>query len=446
MKRVIITLILAASVVSVSAQRHLDTLAQYRRSSLYSVLLKHTEGEENQIINSIFMDMPMPDKFNNHNLGTRTITSSSASGITKTNSKKKNATNFADIESKLIASGAARDMVAMWFNRDEATGICNHDLIGERGLYDASQYEIAIADQTILGRADLANNGMALINNTFMLVNDITFVDTGERTEKTKNLINFISGAIKQTTGADFTAATSLAGDVINSFDGYVVKISSYLYQLKWDDEHLQNYYNNYYISTRMSEEERAARYEAFKNAACDTTVFKLDYVGCTTTSARFVSLKEYANKTKQEQFLIACTRAVDKSIVELQREHEVFKVNVPIYRVNEDGTVDVQIGLKEGVNKKSKYQVLMPEMDESGNLSYRKIGTLAPVEDKIWDNRFGALEEAEQRKIDNVEADEEAAEGNAYLDATTFKVVGAVDANKFVGCVVREEHIARTN
>ena len=445
MKRVIITLILAASVISVSAQRHLDSLTQYRRSSLYSVLLQHTEGEENQIINSVFMEMPMPDKFNDHNLGVRAITSSSASGITKQKSKKKDAINFTDIESRLIARGAARDMVAKWFNRDEVTGICNHELIGERGLYDASQYEIAIADQTILGRDDLANNGMALINNTFMLVNDITFVNTGERTENAKEILKFIGGAIKETTGADFTAATDLAGDIVNSFDGYVVKISSYLYQLRWDDEHLHNYYNNYYISARTSDQERAARYEAFKNAACDTTVFKLDYVGCTTTSARFVSLKEYANKTKQEQFLIACTRAVDKSIVELQREHEVFKVNVPIYRINEDGTVDVQIGLKEGVNKKSKYQVLMPEMDMEGNITYRKIGTLAPVEDKIWDNRFGALEEAEMRKATNEAADEEAAEGNAYLDATTFKVVGAVDANKFLGCVVREEHIART-
>ncbi len=136
----------------------------------------------------------------------------------------------------------------------------------------------------------------------------------------------------------------------------------------------------------------------------------------------------------------------MDKSLVNLQREYEAFKVNVPIYRINDNGTVDVQIGLKEGVNKKSKYQVLMPELDENGTLSYREIGTIVPIEGKIWDNRFGALEEAEFRALENKAAKGEAAEGNAYLDATTFKVVGAVDANKFVGCVVREEHIARTN
>lgn len=445
MKRVIISLILAASVISASAQRHLDSLTQYRRSSLYSVLLQHTEGEENQIINSVFMQMPMPDKFNDHNLRARTIRSSSASGITKQKSKKKDAINFEDIDNKLINGGAARDMVAMWFNRDAATGVCNHELIGERGLYDASQYEIAIADQTILGRGDLANNGMELINNTFLLVNDITFVDTGEKTANAKGLLSLIGEGARALTGVDVRSITNLTGDIVNSFDGYVVKISSYLYQLKWDDERLQKFYNNYYISSRMGENERAARREAFQRAACDTTIFKLEYVGCTTTSARFVSLKDFSMKSKEDQFLVACTRAVDKSIVELQREHEVFKVNVPIYRINEDGTVDVQIGLKEGVNKKSRYQVLMPEMDMEGNLTYRKIGTLAPIEDKIWDNRFGALEEAEMRKAANEAADEEAAEGNAYLDATTFRVVSATNADKFIGCVVREEHIGRT-
>ena len=143
----------------------------------------------------------------------------------------------------------------------------------------------------------------------------------------------------------------------------------------------------------------------------------------------------------------VACTRAVDKAIVQLQREYEEFKVNVPIYRVNPDGTVDVQIGLKEGVNNRSTYEVLMPVIDNNGHMSYRKVGTLSPIEGKIWDNRFGALDEARARLDDpNAKTDSDAEGGNAFIDATTFRVNGVANVNNFIGCVVREARVHRAN
>ena len=139
---------------------------------------------------------------------------------------------------------------------------------------------------------------------------------------------------------------------------------------------------------------------------------------------------------------LKVCTRAIDKSIVQLQRAYEVFRVNVPIYRINDDGTVDVQIGLKEGINEKSEFDVLMPVEDENGRITYEKVGRISPVKGKIWDNRFGALEDAKALEEDKeAKADEDAAGGNAYLDATTFKVISG--ANRIMpGCLVREATI----
>lgn len=437
MKRIIITLLLAGSVISASAQRHLDTLTQYRRSSLYSVLIQHSIMENADVIHDVYFEMPMPDKFNDHNLDIRTIESTADRVIRRGKSKKKDRFNFADVEAQLIGQGSTQEMVAKWFNRDAGTGICNHDLIGERGLYDASQYEIAIADQTILGRSDLANNGMELIGNTYLLVNDVTFVDKGKASRIAAEIVIIL--------GRLFNVDMDDLGGLINEYDGYKINVTSYLYQLEWDEERLQGFYDKYYISSRMSPEEQRARYEAFRNIAdSDTTVFGINYIGRTKASGNVVSLKSYARKSKDEQFLIACTRAMDKSLVNLQREYEAFKVNVPIYRINDDGTVDVQIGLKEGVNKKSKYQVLMPELDENGALSYREIGTIVPIEGKIWDNRFGALEEAEFRALENKAAKGEAAQGNAYLEATTFKVVGVTNPQKFVGCVVREVKVGK--
>lgn len=432
------------------AQKRPDSLAQYRRSSLYSVLIKHSQLPYGESIDSAFMAMPMPEKFNNHNLDIRSFESSAKKVKVKANSDKKDAVNLSDINNFIAENGIAKNMVAKWFNRNAETGVCNLNLIGERGLYDASQLDIAIADQTIMGREQLADQGEELINNTYLLVNDITFADKGERSEKGATAVRVLGGLFSAFTGVDVTDATNLVADGVNEIDGFTVNITSYLFRLKWDEERLKQFYDNYYVSARHDADKREARRAAFDAVSgADTTLFKLEYVGRTITSASKTTSKSFAKKSKAEQMITLCARAVDKSIVELQREYEDFKVNVPIYRVNEDGTVDVQIGLKEGVNSKSVYEVLMPTIDENGNSSFKKIGTLSPVEGKIWDNRFGALEEAtelEQELKENpkskAKADESAEEGNVHLDATTFKANPTSNADNFIGCVVREAKI----
>ena len=148
----------------------------------------------------------------------------------------------------------------------------------------------------------------------------------------------------------------------------------------------------------------------------------------------------------------MTCARAVDRAIVKLQREYDEFKVNVPITTVNDDRTVEVPIGLKEGVNLKSRYEVLQARRDENGKVTYQRIGMLAPVEGYIWDNRFGALddaraeaaasaaEKAEKQKAakQNNDPDDEG-EGNALLTSTRFKIVEGNVNRIMPGSLVRE-------
>jgi len=98
-----------------------------------------------------------------------------------------------------------------------------------------------------------------------------------------------------------------------------------------------------------------------------------------------------------------------------------------------------VQIGLKEGVSEKSVYEILQPEEYETGFVTYKRIGTLKPVKGKIWDNRFGALEEAlDAREGGGNQSKEERAADleSASLEATTFKLASGRLAS---GCLVRE-------
>lgn len=443
MKRLFIAFALCLTVMGANAQQlKSDSLVEYRRSSLYSLLITHSALPYSAEIHSAFMAMPMPDKFNEHNLPIRAFESSATKVKKAKNNAKKDATNMADIDNFISHNEIAKSLISKWFNRNAATGVCNMELIAERGYYDASQLDIRLAEQSVRGKAQLADAGTELIGNTFMLVNDITFIDKGENSEKAAVGIKVLGTLFGAVTGIDVDGVTDLAATAVNSIDGFRVNITSYLYRLSWDQERLMTFYNQYYTDESYSAEERKAACDAFNALPCNDPFFNIEFIGKTTTSAANLSSKYFAEQSKEDQMLKVCTRAIDKSIVQLQRDYEIFRVNVPIYRINDDGTVDVQIGLKEGINEKSQFDVLMPVEDENGVVTYEKVGRIAPVKGKIWDNRFGALEDAEALKQDaEAKADEDAAGGNAYLDATTFKVISG--ANRIMpGCLVREATI----
>lgn len=413
-----------------------EMLEKYRRSSLYSVLMKHSTFNYGQAIDSAFMAIPVPDKFNDHNLdGLRSFESSAAKQ--KKGGKKKEETNAADIAAFIAENQIARKMVEKWFSRDSCDGSFDMGLVQQRGNYDASQADINIADRSALGRAILADAGEDLIAKTFLLINDITFVDKGERSAKVGGFIKILGSAM----GSDVSAMTDMAALAVNQIDGFTVNITSYLYRLDWNEEVAGHFYTEYWYGRGEENPDKRAAFDA-------SDLFTLSFVGKTTTSAGNLASKSLAKKTKEEQMLKVCTRAVDKAIVELQREYDEFKVNVPLYRVNEDGTVDVQIGLKEGINPRSRFDVLMPVEDENGRVTYKKIGRLKPIEGRIWDNRFGADEDAAALAADRAEGVKttprnEDDQGDASLDASTFEVLAGVQ--KIVpGALVREETIRR--
>lgn len=490
MKKIVLILALAGISVSAFASRQ-DTLAvdntgknnvkvlqdekidEYRRSSLYQVLVKHSGAAYGSTIDSVFMMMGTPDKFNDHDLAVKSF-ESTAKKAKKVKADVRGTDkdpNISDITAFLSQNHVAREMVAKWFGRDPETGNFNTDLVVDRGYYDASQAAIEEADASLRGRAMLADAGFELIDKTFMTVNDITFIDHGERSAKAgagiKAGLSVLGALTSAVTGDDSyqelgDASGNLIGTIANEIAGYKVNIITYLYKLDWNEDVQNEFYSKYWVDGNTAPEERAARKAAFETS----DLFRLEYLGYTETSAENVSSKTFSQKPLQEQFLKVCTRAVDKAIVELQREYDEFKVNVPIYSVNEDGTVDVKIGLKEGVNEKSRYEVLMPDRS-SGVTQYKKVGMLKPVPGKIWDNRFGAKEEAAMLEADRkaaeaeaaaagegteeaakaeVEAEvagaEEAAEtGDAYLTATTFSIVSGA-GNIYPGLLIREETI----
>lgn len=409
---------------------HDEVIENYRRSSLYSVLISHPAAEYGRTIDSVFRMMPVPDKFNSHDLPVKSFVSSNrkARKVREQVRGTRRDPNIRDIEAFMEENQVAKNIVAKWFDRDPETGVFDIDLVVDRGYFDASYAAIEAAQADIRGSAMLADAGFDLIGKTFMIVNDITFVDHGENSAKAGfgimaglsilgSLASALSGDDSYQQIGDATGV--VVGAIANEISGYKVNIISYLYRLDWNEDVQNRFYSEYWMESPDPEKK-----EAFDR---EDGLFRMEYVGYTMTSAQNVSSKTFSSRPLQEQFLKACTRALDKAVVELQRTYDEFKVNVPLYSVNEDGTVEAKIGLKEGVNTRSRYEVLMPDMS-SGVTRYVRVGMLKPVPGRIWDNRFGALDEAEMARTEHVDSVQgEAAvaeEGDAYLTSTRFEVI----------------------
>ena len=90
----------------------------------------------------------------------------------------------------------------------------------------------------------------------------------------------------------------------------------------------------------------------------------------------------------------------MDKNIVALAKQYEDFKVKTPVYSVltNDRGKIEgyaAKIGMKEGINENSKFQVVQRIQDpQTGKTTYKYVATVKPKKGSIWDNRYNAVVE----------------------------------------------------
>lgn len=374
---------------------------EYRRSSIYSICISHDQAKYTSEISDVFVSMPTPDKYNNHDLNIKLVSS-----MDKKESE-------ADISKFLEANNVARRMVALWFNRDPLTGECNIDKVSERGLYDADYFDVEMSKQTIRGEAMLKDAGEELIKNTFVLVNDIRYVDKEKSAKIGAGILKGVGSVLGMFFGSGISDLTDAIGDAIEDIRGFRVIVTSYLYQLEWNDEVANKFYTGYYMSNG---EVNPDKVKAFNE---DTQTFKLKFVGSKKVDSGETS---YAGVFEPiDMIRKVCTRSIDKSVLELQRTYEQFKVKTPIYSV--DPEITAKIGMKEGITDASKYEVLEKYMTEDGLTAYKRVGVIKPIPGKIWDNRYMATEENAM---------------GSDLSATSFKKVSG-RAEFLPGMLIRE-------
>ena len=118
---------------------------------------------------------------------------------------------------------------------------------------------------------------------------------------------------------------------------------------------------------------------------------FRLVYVGNVLSSGNATSFLGINEDQPNLMIRKACQRAIDENVADLQKNYDEFRIKTPIVSV--EPTITAKIGLKEGITKDSRFEVLEAQ-EKDGRTIYKRVGVVKPIPTKIWDNRFMATEE----------------------------------------------------
>lgn len=406
MKYILMTVMMLFSlpeIMEVSAQN--DNL-KYRRSSIYTLMISHEDQKFASEIKDAFVKIPVPDKFNDHELSVKIL--SLDKKLKGASSDKENS----DISSFLERNKIASRLVAKWFNRDVNTGTCNMELVKERGLYNATEYDRILAEKSARSTALLMDAGEDLIGNTFVLVNDIRYVDkskAGAAVGMGLRILGALAGAA--TGNSDFADLGDSYGSLAETLKGFKVKINTFLYKLEWDEATSAVFYKDQYTSTPD-----IVKKEEFEDGRGK---YRLKYVGKVESSGSTTSFMGIKLDEPVEMVRKACQRALDENVASLQHEFEEFRTKSPLVSAQ---PITAYVGMKEGVTKDSKFEVLEIIEKDGGAREYKRVGVIKPVDGLIWDNRYMSEEEGA---------------ASVTLGCTTFKKVSGGDF--FPGMLIRE-------
>lgn len=363
----------------------------YRRSSLCLILLAHDDKQYAEGMTRVFQTFPMPARYNEHNVGVRVV-------------RVQGKQDKEDIDKILRENKISREVVSKWFNRDSYDGSMNMDLIHDRGGYGAFYQDYERAIQTVRGTSLLREEGIDLLENTFVLVCDMDYLDK-KKGFKIGGLVTGLLSAAAGVMGAvnevqaqqeyskgNYTAAQNKANaaaawnagsqlgqagtEVLNDLGGFRVNFHAYLYRLNWDSNMTDALFNNYWIDSTTPPMEAQRRKERF-----DNTSFGLEYLGDYKEASGKTILLSWSNE--DEVILDVCQRAVDKGINKLSQKYEVFRPRTPFYFEGE--TLYSHIGTKEDVTTGKKYEIVQKNRDKKGNVSYKRMGEAVATEP--WNN-----------------------------------------------------------
>lgn len=368
---------------------------QYRRSSLCLILLTHRDKKYAESMERIFRSFPLPARYNEHNIRDLRVIS-----VRGKQSK-------ADIDRIVRSNEVAQKVVGRWFNRSSITGLMNMDLIHERGGYGAFYADYQRAKNSLRGSDLLRDEGIELLQSTFVLVCDMDYIDkkkgagwaafgagmltlgagvmAGVNQQQAYNAAargDFREAQSRQNAANAFRAGTALGAvttAIVADIGGFRVKMNAYLYKLRWNDDMTQIMYRDYWCDYQTPYSDVQVRKDKYDNSSY---AFTLDYIGKYSTSSSKTILRSWQNE--DEVILDVCERCVNKGMLELAKSFPIFRPRSPFYFKGE--LMYSHIGRKEDVSYGKKYEIVQPYKDKKGLICYKRVGTVQA--NTPWNNR----------------------------------------------------------
>lgn len=423
MRKIILlaVLILSFSLGAFSQQQEMsEEQKNYRRSSLCLILLTHSDKQYAQAMERVFKEFPLPLRYNEHNIPTLRVV------------QVKGKQNRKTIEDLLIRNAVGQQVVGKWFNRDPYTGKMNMDLIHSRGGYSATYEDMQRAQSHVAGTDLLRDEGIELLQSTFVLVCDMDYVDkkkgakwaalgtgllsvaslamsaySNSQAQSAAARGDYSEAKRKQKQSAAWgagamlgTATTALVADI----GGFRVKMNAYLFKLQWNNDMTQEMYQKYWCSSEMDEDGNTRNKSNFDNAR---ERFKLDFIGKYSTNSSKTILRSW--KQEDEVILDVCHRCVNKGMRKLAEKFPIFRPRAPFYF--EGTTMYSHIGRKEDVTFGRDYEVIQPFKDKQGVIQYKKVGkaqagTPWSNQEISFDNYFDCGEKGTRFYLSNCKMD----------------------------------------
>lgn len=389
-----------------------------------------------------FLKLEIPNNFNDHNLELRVLdydnirANLTDAEISAVSTKKK--PNLDKIDEALPAimysfvnrNNIAPQLVAKWYGYDAAGGYdegskwsMNNLIYRFNESMSAEDAEKAAKNSNY--RTILEQKAEHMLDNTFVVGINFSFRSNkaiqAELEAAAQSANKLLGGGLLGSLAA--TAAGAITSMAMG--DGFSVQAYTSLYKLTWDNEKASDFYNNIFD----------------KNASIEDLVAlgicKLEPVGKAEKSSASVRQSKFSDKPISDLVRRATARSFDQALAKLQEKNEVFRIITPISKVDEQGNVYARIGMKEGIEKGDEYEILEMVEDENGKITYKPVGKVKAVDKQIWNNLYGAAEEAaENTKSTEVSNDEKAADSAIDLGYTQFK--GAKKGVDYAGYYLR--------
>lgn len=357
---------------------------QYRRSSLTLILLTHSDKHYATEMERVFKNFPLPARYNEHNISDIRVIS-----VKGKQSKVK-------IDKLISENNVAQKVVARWFNRDPYSGFMNMDLIHDRGGYGAFYEDYQRSQNNIRGVSMLRDEGIELLQNSFVLVCDMDYIDKKKgakwgalglalagavmqgvaiaqnvEAQRAYNSGNYREARKKSNQAQAWSAGGNLSmvgAAVVSDIGGFSVKMNAYLYRLKWDDRMTNTIFGDYWLDSETPSNESVLIKNKFDNAK---KTFSLEFVGQYNTKSSKTILRSWSNE--DEVILDVCERCVNKGMTQLAKRFPIFRPRSPFYF--DGNAVYSHIGTKEEVSTGKRYEIVQPYKDKKGQVKYKRVG-----------------------------------------------------------------------